>query len=135
MQLAFLTKKEQKLLYYRAEVDDIGSTKTPSIKTLYLQQNAATSALKFEPWILDTANSLSQVNGCQKITFGDGATLKTDIKVQCKKHGIHVPMSSEVAFRNFWLTMITFQSGVLKVPCQIFFVNFFQSRMRQSLNK
>jgi hypothetical protein len=52
---------------------------------MYLHQNEATFALKFEPWILDTANSLSQVHGYQKITFGDGATLKTENTLQCKK--------------------------------------------------
>ena len=51
---------------------------------------------------MDTANSLSKVHGYQKITFGDGATLKTENHVQRKKHGIHVTMSSEVASRNFW---------------------------------
>jgi hypothetical protein len=55
--------KEQKLLYYWAEVEVGDSTRTPSIKTVCLHQNEATFALKFEPWILDTANSLSQVHG------------------------------------------------------------------------
>ena len=56
-------KKEQKLIYYWAKVEEGASTKKPSIKTVYLHQNEATFALKFEPWILDTANSLSQVHG------------------------------------------------------------------------
>ena len=56
-------KKEQKLIYYRAEIEEGTSSKTPSIKTVYLHHNEATVALKFEPWILDTANSLSQVHG------------------------------------------------------------------------
>jgi hypothetical protein len=51
---------------------------------------------------LDTANSLSQVHGYWKITFGDGATLKTENHVQHKKHGIHVPMSSRPPGGNFW---------------------------------
>ena len=55
--------KTQKLLYYRAEVEDCASTKKTSIKTVYLNHNEATFALKFEPWMLDTANSLSQVHG------------------------------------------------------------------------
>ncbi len=42
------------------------------------------------------------MRGYQKITFGDGATLKTENTVQRKKHDIHVPKSSESAFRNFW---------------------------------
>ncbi len=79
----FSTKqKEQQLLYYWAEVEEGAFTKTPSIKMVYLHQNEATFALKFEPWILDTANSLFQVHGYQKITFGDGATLKIERTVQ-----------------------------------------------------
>ena len=58
--------------------------------------------LKFEPWILDTANSLSQLHGYQKITFGDGATLKTGNTVQCKNNGTLVPMSSPPPGSNFW---------------------------------
>ncbi len=60
-------------MYYRVEIQE-----GTSIKTVYLNHQEATFALKFEPWILDTANSLSQVHGYQKITFGDGATLKTE---------------------------------------------------------
>ena len=71
-------KKEQKMIYYWAKVEEGASTRTPLIKTVYLHQDEATFALKFEPWILDTANSLSQVNGYQKISFGYGATLKTE---------------------------------------------------------
>ena len=78
-------KKEKKLIYYWAKVEDGAFTKTPSIKTVYLHKDEATFALKFEPWILDTANSLSQVHGYQKITFGDVATLKTENHIQCKK--------------------------------------------------
>ena len=48
------------------------------MKTVYLNNDEATFALKLEPWILDTAKSLSKVNGYQKITFDDGATLKTE---------------------------------------------------------
>ena len=40
-------KKEQKLLNYRAEVEEGASTRTPSIKMVYLHQNEATLALKF----------------------------------------------------------------------------------------
>ncbi len=86
----FSTKqKEQKLLYYWSEVEEGASTKKTSIKTVYLHQNEAKFELKFEPWILDTANSLSQVHGYQKITFGDCATLKTENTVQCKNTGTH----------------------------------------------
>ena len=59
-------KKEQKLIYYRAKVEEGAATQTPSIKIVYLHQDKAMFALKFEPWILDTANSLSQVNGYWK---------------------------------------------------------------------
>ena len=89
------------MLYYWAEVEEGASTRTPSIKTVYLHQNEATFALKFEPWILDTANSLSQVHGYQKITFGDGATLKTENNVQCKNNGTLVPMSTRPPGKNF----------------------------------
>ena len=51
---------------------------------------------------MDTANSLSHVNGYQKNSFGDGATLKTENNVQCKNAGILVPMSSGVAAGNCW---------------------------------
>ena len=47
LQLTFLTKKEQKLLYYWAEVEEGSSTRTPSIKTVYLHQDEATFELKF----------------------------------------------------------------------------------------
>ena len=60
-------KKEQKLLYYRAKVEVGASTKKTSIKTVYSHQNEATFPFKFKPWILDTAKSLSQVHGYQKI--------------------------------------------------------------------
>ena len=42
-------KKEQKLIYYRAEVEEGAATKTPSIKTVYLHHIEATFALQFEP--------------------------------------------------------------------------------------
>ena len=70
LQLTFQTKRKCKhFLYYRAEAEEGASTKTPSIKTVYLHQNEATFALKLEPWILGTANSLSQVHGYQKKTL------------------------------------------------------------------
>jgi hypothetical protein len=50
------TKTQKNLLYYRAEVEECASTKKTSIKTVYLKHNEATFALKFEPWILYTAN-------------------------------------------------------------------------------
>ena len=113
-------KKEQKLLYYRAKVEEDASIKKPSIKMVYLHQNEATFALKYEPWILDTANSLSQVHGYQKINFGDGATLKTENTVQPKKNMTYMYLSHmSLPSEFFGLTRITFQSGVLKVPFQI----------------
>ena len=51
---------------------------------------------------MDTANSLSQVHGYQKITFSDGATLKIENTLQRKKHGIHVPMSTKPPGGNVW---------------------------------
>ena len=88
LQLTFLQrKKEHKLLYHWAEVEEGASTRKLSTKTVYLHQNEATFSLKFEPWILDTANSLSQVHGYQKKSFGDGALLKTEDTVQCKNNG------------------------------------------------
>ena len=51
---------------------------------------------------MDTANSLSQVHGYQKITFGDGATLITENHVQCKNNGTLVPMSSRPPGENCW---------------------------------
>ncbi len=99
----FSTKpKEQKLLYYRAKVEEGASTKKTSIKMVYSHQNEATFALKFEPWILDTTNSLSHVHGYQKIIFGDGATLKTENTVQCQNYVLLVPMSSCPPGLNFW---------------------------------
>ena len=80
------------MIYYRAEVEEGAATRTPSIKTMYLHQDEATFALKFEPWILNSANSLSQVHGYQKNTFGDGATLKTENHIQCKNSGTLVYM-------------------------------------------
>ena len=90
------------MIYYRAEVEEGAATQTPSIKTVYLHHNKATFALKFEPWILDTANSLSQVHGYQKIMFGDGAMLKTENHIQCKNSGTLVSMSSRPPGGNFW---------------------------------
>ena len=108
-------KKEHKLLYYWAEVEEGASNRTPSIKTVYLHQNEATFALQFEPWILD---SLSQVYGYQKITFGDDATLNIENHVQCMNNDTLVPMSSGVASRNFWFDNDFFQNGVF-TPRQI----------------
>ena len=51
---------------------------------------------------MDTANSLSQVHGYQKNTFGDVATLKTKNTVQYKNNGTLVPMSSRPPGSNFW---------------------------------
>ena len=122
-------KKDQKLLYYQAKVERGASTKTPSIKTVYLHQNEATFALKFEPWILDTANSLSQVHGCHKITFGDGATLKTENDVKSKNNGRLVPQCSVgLQVKTFGLTKTIFQSGVLKVP-------YIESSLSTSFNR
>ena len=96
-------KKDQKLLFYRAEVEEGASTKTPSIKTVFLHQNEAMFALKFEPWILDTANSLSQVHGYRKISFGDGATLKTEYTFQCKKQWY---ISTNVESASRWQLLV-----------------------------
>ena len=97
-----MQKESQKVLYYHAVVEEGVFIRTPSIKTVYLHQNEATFALKFEPWILDTANSLSQVHGYQKVFFGDGATLKTENNVKSKKNGTLVPMFSRPPGENFW---------------------------------
>ena len=104
-------KKEQKMLYYGVEIEEDASTKSPSIKTVYLHHNEATFALKIEPWILDTANSLSQVHGYQKITFGDGATLKTENTLQRKKMKYMYLSQVSRPSETFGLTRITFQSG------------------------
>ena len=86
LQLTFLPKRNNKNCYIIGpKLRRALLLKKTSIKTMYLHQNEATFALKFEPWILDTANSLSQVHGYQKITFGDGATLKTENTLQRKK--------------------------------------------------
>ena len=95
------------------------SLKQNQSKLFIYTKTQATFALKFEPWILDTANSSSQVHGYQKITFGDGATLKTENHVQCKNNGTLVPSQVGMHPEIFGLTMNFFQSGVLKVPCQI----------------
>ncbi len=42
------------------------------------------------------------MHGYQKITVGDGATLKTGNTVQCKNTGTLVPMSSRPSGLNFW---------------------------------
>ena len=112
-------KKEQKLLYYRVEIK-AGT----SIKTVYLNHQEATFALKFEPWILDTANSLSQVHGYRKITFGDGATLKTENTLRCKSTGTLVPMSRRPPGSNFWYDSDNFskwcvEGAVTNLLCQL----------------
>jgi hypothetical protein len=117
-------KKDPKMLYYLAEVEGGASTKTKKIKTVYLHQNEATVALKFEPWILDTANSLSQVHGYRKITFGDGASLKTERTLQCNIHGTSVPMSSRPTGSNFWFDRDNFskwcvEGAVTNLLCQL----------------
>ena len=73
---------------------------------------------------MDTANSLSQVNGYQKITFGDGATLQTENNVQCKNNGILLPMSSRPAGGNFWFDNERFskccvEGAVSNLLCQL----------------
>ena len=48
--IEFLSKKkQQKMLYYRAEVEEGAFTKKISIKTVYLYQNETMFALKLEP--------------------------------------------------------------------------------------
>ena len=120
-------KEEQKLLYYQAKVEEGASTRKLSIKTVYLHQNEAMFALKFEPWILDTANSLSQVHGYQKISFGDGATLKTVNTVQCKNNGTLVPMLSWPPGGNFWFDNDNFskwcvEGAVKNLLCELILI-------------
>ena len=64
------------------------------------------------------------MHGYQKITVGDGATLKTEIHIQRKNHGIHVPMSSEVASRISWFDNDNFskcfiEGAVSNLLCQL----------------
>ena len=89
---------------YRAEVEDGSVTRTTSMKTVFFNGDEATFAVKSEPWILDTAKSLSQVNGYQQITFGNGATLKTEPNDQCQTKTTMVPTmsSTPVAVHNYW---------------------------------
>ena len=42
------------------------------------------------------------MHGYQQITFGGGATLKTENIAQCKNFGTLVPMSSQPSGGNFW---------------------------------
>ncbi len=91
---------------------------------MYLNHREATFALKFEPWILDTANSLSQVHGYRKITFGDGATLKSENTVRCKSTGTFVPMSRRPPGSNFWYDSDNFskwcvEGAVTNLLCQL----------------
>ena len=114
-----LKKKEQKLLYYWVKIQE-----DTSIKTMYLNHQEATFALKFEPWMLDTANSLSWVHGYQKIIFGDGATLKTENTVQCKNTRTLVPMLSRPPGSNFWFDSNNFskwcvEGAVTNLLCQL----------------
>ena len=53
--------KAGKQLVFRAEVEDGAVTQKRSIKTMFLDEAAATFALKQEPWIIDTAKHLSTV--------------------------------------------------------------------------
>ena len=66
--------KVGKQLVYRAKVEDEAVTQKCSIKTVFLDEAAATFALKQEPWIIDTANHLCTVQNYKKITFGDGGS-------------------------------------------------------------
>jgi hypothetical protein len=73
---------------------------------------------------LDTANSLSQVHGYRKITFGDGATLKTENTVQCKNTGTLSPMSNRTPGSNFWFDKDNFskwcvEGAVTNLLCQL----------------
>jgi len=62
----FFKKERTKILILSAEVEEGASTRTPSIKTVYLHQEESTFALKFEPWILDTANSFLRCMAIKK---------------------------------------------------------------------
>jgi hypothetical protein len=91
---------------------------------VYLKHNEATFALKFEPWMLDTANSLSQVHGYRKITFGDGATLKTENTFQCNNTGTLSSMLSPPPGSNFWFDRDSFakwcvEGAVTNLLCQL----------------
>ena len=63
---------------------------------------------------MDTAHSLSQVHGYQKIAFGDGPTLKTENTVQCKNNVTLVPMSSWPPGSNFWFDGNNFSKWCIK---------------------
>ena len=49
---------------------------------LFMLGKDATLALKTEPWTVDTVSSLPMVHSYQKVTFGDGAKLKSDTGVK-----------------------------------------------------
>jgi hypothetical protein len=95
--------KVGKRLVYRAEVEDGAVTQKRSIKTVFLDEAAATFALKQEPWIIDTAHHLCTVRNYKKITFGDGAKLKTDQEDR-KPPGKILKIETESSYVriNFW---------------------------------
>jgi hypothetical protein len=106
-------------LYYRVEIKE-----GRSIKTAYLNHQEATFALKFKTWILDTANTLSQVYGYRKITFGDGATLKTENTVRCKSTDILFPMLNWPPGSVVWFDRDNFskwcvEGDVTNLVCQL----------------
>ena len=91
----------QKLIIYRAEVEDGAVTKTRSVKTIFLDEVQATFPLKMEPWIIDTANHLSMVRNYRKILFGDGAKLKLDTNIS--SNNVNATKGMELSsLRNFW---------------------------------
>ena len=72
---------------------------------------------------MDTANSLSQLHGYQKITFGDGATLKTENTVQCNSTSTFAQMSSRPPGSIFWFDPDNFskwcvEGAVTNLLCQ-----------------
>ena len=63
-------------------------------------------------------------HGYQKITFGDGATLKTENNVQCKNNGTLVPMSSRPPGGNFWFDNDNFSKWCVEGALSNFLCHF-----------
>ncbi len=95
-----------------------------SIKTVFVSGKDATLVLKTEPWIVDTVSSLPMVHSFQKITFGDGAKLKSDNGVKSDDTSNDKVITTSCVTKNYWSDSDNFlkwctEGSVANVVCQL----------------
>jgi hypothetical protein len=84
----------------------------------------AALALKTEPWIVDAVSSLPMVHSYRKVTFGDGAKLKSDTGVKTDASSNDKVCSASCVTKHYWYDSDNFskwctEGSVANVVCQL----------------